>query len=44
MYGGDQYALGGALTVITGCRNGVGDGWSWGQPSSDLENAFIAAA
>ena len=43
MYGGDQYALGGALTVITGCRNGVGDGWSWGQPSSDLENAFIAA-
>lgn len=43
MYGGDQYALGGSLTVMTGCRNGVGDGWSWGQPSSDLENAFIAA-
>lgn len=43
MYGGDQYALGGALTVVTGCRNGVGDGWSWGQPTSDLENAFIAA-
>ena len=21
----------------------MGDGWSWGQPSSDLENAFIAA-
>lgn len=43
MYGGDQYALGGALTVVTGCRNGVGDGWAWGQPTSDLENAFIAA-
>lgn len=43
MYGGDTYALGGALTVVTGCRNGVGDGWSWGQPTSDLENAFIAA-
>ncbi|MDE5882311.1 MAG: RagB/SusD family nutrient uptake outer membrane protein [Muribaculaceae bacterium] len=42
-YGGDTYALGGALTVVTGCRNGLGDGWSWGQPTSDLENAFIAA-
>ena len=43
MYGGDTYALGGSLTVMTGCRNGIGDGWSWGQPSSDLENAYIAA-
>jgi hypothetical protein len=43
MYGGDAYSLGGSLTVVTGCRNGVGDGWSWGQPTSDLENAFIAA-
>ncbi len=43
MYGGDTYALGGSLTVVTGCRNGVGDGWSWGQPTSDLENAFKAA-
>ncbi|MBD5213304.1 MAG: RagB/SusD family nutrient uptake outer membrane protein [Bacteroidales bacterium] len=43
MYGGDTYALGGALTIVTGCRNGVGDGWSWGQPTSDLENAFLAA-
>ncbi len=42
-YGGDQYSLGGSLTVMTGCRNGVGDGWSWGQPSSDLENAYLAA-
>lgn len=43
MYGGDLYALGGSLTVMTGCRNGIGDGWSWGQPSSDLENAYIKA-
>ncbi|MDE6402363.1 MAG: RagB/SusD family nutrient uptake outer membrane protein [Muribaculaceae bacterium] len=43
MYNGDTYATGGALTVVTGCRNGVGDGWAWGQPTSDLENAFIAA-
>lgn len=42
-YGGDLYNLGGSLTVMTGCRNGVGDGWSWGQPTSDLENAYIAA-
>ena len=43
MYNGDTYPTGGSLTVVTGCRNGVGDGWSWGQPTSDLENAFIAA-
>lgn len=43
MYGGDTYATGGCLTIVTGCRNGIGDGWSWGQPTSDLENAFIAA-
>lgn len=39
----NQYSLGSSLTIITGCRNGVGDGWAWGTPSSDLENAFIAA-
>lgn len=42
MYSG-VYALGGSLTTVTGCRNGIGDGWCWGQPTSDLENAFIAA-
>ncbi len=42
-YGGETYNLGGSLTVVTGCRNGIGDGWSWGQPTSDLENAYIAA-
>jgi len=43
MYNGDLYNTGSSLSVITGCRNGVGDGWSWGQPTSDLENAYIAA-
>jgi hypothetical protein len=43
MYNGDLYATGGSLSVVTGCRNGVGDGWSWGQPTSDLENAFLKA-
>lgn len=42
-YLGETYNLGGSLTIVTGCRNGVGDGWSWGQPTADLENAFIAA-
>lgn len=39
----DTYADKHNLTVMAGCRNGVGDGWSWGQPTSDLENAYIAA-
>lgn len=43
MYNGDLYPTGTSLTVVTGCRNGIGDGWSWGQPTSDLENAYIAA-
>lgn len=34
------YSLGGALTVITGARNGPGDGWSWGQPTANLEQAY----
>lgn len=42
-YLGETYNLGGSLTIVTGCRNGVGDGWSWGQPTADLENAFITA-
>lgn len=39
----DTYSLGGALTVITGARNGPGDGWSWGQPTANLEQAYIEA-
>lgn len=35
-----QYSLGNRLPVYTGCRND--SGWSWGQPTSDLENAFLA--
>ncbi len=42
MYDG-VYALGGSLAIITGARSGPGDGWSWCQPTSDLENTFIAA-
>ena len=38
----DTYPVGGALTVVTGARESYGDGWAWGQPSSDLENAFLA--
>ena len=42
MYDG-TYSLGGSLTIITGARNGPGDGWSWGQPTANLEQAFIDA-
>ena len=43
MYGGDTYATGNSISVVSGCRNGLGDGWAWGLPSADLENAYIAA-
>ncbi len=43
MYGGENYATGNSIPVVCGCRNGVGDGWAWGLPTSDLENAYIAA-
>lgn len=43
MYGGKTYAIGNSIPVVSGCRNGIGDGWAWGLPSSDLENAYIAA-
>lgn len=36
-------ALGGSLATVTGARNGPGDGWSWCQPSANLEQAFIDA-
>ncbi len=42
MYDG-TYALGGALTVITGARSGPGDGWAWGQPTANLEQAYMDA-
>ena len=36
-------ALGGSLATVTGCRNGPGDGWSWCQPTANLEQAYIDA-
>ena len=39
----ETLALGGALTVVTGARNGPGDGWSWCQPTANLEQAYIDA-
>ncbi len=36
-------ALGGSLATVTGARNGPGDGWSWCQPSANLEQAYIDA-
>lgn len=33
-------ALGGSLATVTGCRNGPGDGWSWCQPTANLEQAY----
>ena len=36
-------ALGGSLATVTGARNGPGDGWSWCQPTANLEQAYIDA-
>ena len=36
-------ATGGSLATVTGCRNGPGDGWSWCQPTANLEAAYIEA-
>lgn len=35
--------LGGSLATVTGSRNGPGDGWSWCQPTANLEQAYIDA-
>ena len=35
------YGLGERLSVVVGSRDD--SGWSWGMPTSDLENAYIAA-
>ena len=37
----ETYDLGGALSVLSGNRTEVNDGWAWGLPSSDLEKAYI---
>lgn len=38
-----SYNLGNAIPVVAGNRSEVNDGWAWGLPSSDLEQAFIDA-
>ena len=35
--------VGGSLPTVTGARNGPGDGWSWCQPTANLEQAYIDA-
>ncbi len=40
-YGSSQYTLGNRLPVLTGSRDDFG--WSWGLPTSNLEEAFIKA-
>ena len=35
--------VGGSLATETGARNGPGDGWSWCQPTANLEQAYIDA-
>lgn len=38
------YDLGGSMSVVAGNRSGGDqDGWAWGLPSANLENAFIEA-
>lgn len=40
----ETYKLGGNIPMISGNRDsGDMDGWGWGVPTSDLENAFIEA-
>lgn len=40
----DRYALGGCLSIISGPRDVADqDGWAWGLPTANLENAFIEA-
>ena len=39
----ETLALGGSLATVTGPRNGPGDGWSWCQPTANLEQAYIDA-
>ena len=34
-------AVGGSLATMTGSRNGPGDGWSWCQPTANLEAAYL---
>lgn len=41
---GTLYWLGSSLTIVSGNRTGGDqDGWAWGLPTANLENAFIEA-
>lgn len=40
----ETYELGGSLSIVSGNRSGGDqDGWAWGLPTANLENAFIEA-
>ena len=40
----DVYDLGGSMSIVSGNRSGGDqDGWAWGLPTANLENAFIEA-
>ena len=40
----ETYDLGGSLSIVSGNRSGGDqDGWAWGLPTANLENAFIEA-
>ena len=40
----ETYDLGGSMSIVAGNRSGGDqDGWAWGLPSANLENAFIEA-
>lgn len=40
----ETYDLGGSLSIVSGNRSGGDqDGWAWGTPTANLENAFIEA-
>ena len=38
-----SYSLGNAIPTVAGNRSEINDGWAWGLPSSDLEQAYIDA-
>lgn len=40
----ETYELGGSLSIVSGNRSGGDqDGWAWGLPTANLENAFVEA-
>lgn len=39
----ETYSTGGFFSILCGSREDPGDGWAWGLPSSNLEQAFVTA-